>query len=287
MIFAKIKGSKRQPPEHRVLFVNPESSNDFHFYLPPTISEKTKFNPEKKLDSHEWFYVELSPDQIGSMIQPYLINENSSADLNKAIESDYSVIEVVYRVIHSTIIFTKITDSFRIRNRILLKFHDLEQAKLIKEESSIEFSGKKDAYFDGNNRLYFRDFSKIRSMFPGIEEFYREATQSEKQEFLDNDLFDVEDIEPDQIGQRDSSRIAAILNDDTIGLRDGSNTTKILRAAQEFAELGIHVQSGRLIMKDKKDLHTILNLITSRYYISDITGKKMQSYGSAALDTTE
>lgn len=288
MIFAKIKGNKKNPPEHRILFPNPDSSDKFNFYLPPPISQSTKYNPEKKLESNEWFYVELSQAQVESMIMPYLSNASSSADLNKSIQSDYSVIEVVYRVIDQQVIFTKITESFKIRNRLLLKFHDTEEAELVREEHSIEFTGKKDAYFNGSNKLYFKDFGKIKSLFPGIEIFFREATHEEKTAFLENDLFDVENIDPDKIGQRDSSRIAVVLNDSSIGLTDGSNKGKILKAAREYSDLGIEInENDKLIIKDNSDLKQVLDLVTSRYYTSEITGQKMKSYGSTKIESSE
>jgi hypothetical protein len=287
MIFAKIKGTKKHPSEHRILFSDGKDSEQFNFYRPPVMHEKTLFNPDKKLESSEWFYVKLSADQVSTMIKPYSENEQTSADLNTTIESDYMVIEVVYRVIDKTVIFTKITDGYKIRNKRLVKFYDLKEAQLVHEESSIEFSGKPDAYFDGVDKLYFKDFSKIRSLFSGIDIFYREATHDEKRNFLDNDLFEADDIAPDNIGTRDSSRIAMVMDDDAIGLADGSNLTKILEAARNYPEVDIEISNDdKIIMKDNKDLKRVLNLITSRYYISDITGKKMESYGSGALSKT-
>lgn len=289
MIFAKLKPEPRKPPQHRILFLDtPENTRKFQFYLKPAIPESTKFNPEKKLNPHEWFYVELSEEQKSKLIYPYSSNQTSTADLNNAVESDYSVVDVVYRVFaDGKIIFTKITNKYKIRNQMWLKFYDTEQAVLQKQENYVEFTGNRDAYFDGINKIYFRNFSTVRSMFPGIEDFYREATLEEKQRFLGNGLFKADDIDPNKIGSRDSSRIAVVLNDESIGLTTGRNNAKILSAAREFDDLGIEISADRICIKNPGELRTVLNLLTSRYYISEITGKKMESFGSTTLETAQ
>lgn len=285
MIFAKVRVTN-STSEHRVLFSDSDESDDFNFYLVPAISSSTAYNFEKKLESDEWFYVTLNAEQIESMIQPYIHNEANSADLNNAIESDYSIIEVVYRVFESDVIFTKITNGYKVQSRKVIGLFDTGESQLITESNAIVFSGAKDAYFNSSeSRLYFKKFSKINSMFPGIEVFFKEATSQEKQSFLDNGLLDVDNIVPDDIGQYDSSRIAAILADESIGFASGAKSTEILNAAQNFSELEIEVSGeSKIVVKDKKDLKKVINLITSRYYVSDITGEKMQSYGSAAIE---
>lgn len=286
MIFAKLKPERRQPSQHRILFPDTQATDTkFRFYHKPTIHESIKFNPEKLLDESEWFYIELTLDQKDNLISPYESNQISTVDLNNALESDYMVVEVVYRVFEGgEIIFTKITNKYKIRNKMWLKFRDTEEAELQKETNYVEFTGNVDAYYDGSQKIYFKKFSTVRSMFPGIEEFYREATAEEKQRFLDNNIFDVTELEPNDIGSRDSSRIAIVMNDESIGLSDGSNRDNILAAAQQFSELEIELADNKLVLRDTAALKKVLNLLTSRYYVSEITGKKMESYGSVAIE---
>lgn len=286
MLFAKVKGTKNNPPQHRILASDENSLEQFNFYFIPNIIAKVKFNPDRRLESEEWYYVELNPEQISSMINPYILNEQTSGDLNKAVQSDYESIEVVYKVEESRAIFTKITDGYRVKNRTLLKFHDLEQVQVVQEHDSILFNGDVHAYYNGAGKLYFRDFGKIRSMFRGIDVFYREATQEEKRKFLDDELFDAREIDVDHIGQRDSARIAMVLNDEIINFEDTTTHENIIAAAQKFSditELEI-TDTSKIVLNDTNDLKRILNIILSRYYVSEITGQKMESYGSAAVN---
>lgn len=51
-----------------------------------------------------------------------------------------------------------------------------------------------DAIYDiENDILYFRDLGRIKPIFKGIEELYREATQQEVTDFLSNDFLELTD----------------------------------------------------------------------------------------------
>lgn len=285
MLFAKIKGFKGTPPQHRVLASDEESVKQFYFYTIPNIHEGVKFNPDRKLEQSQWYYVELTSDHIAKMIDPYTDNEKASADLSNTVQADYEVVEVVYRVYGKAAIFTKITNSYRVTNKRFMKFLDLEQVKVVEEGHSIEFSGEVHAYYDGRGKLYFRDFSKVRSMFPGIDDFYREATREEKQRFLDNEVFNVTELEAEHIGQLDSKRIALVLEDENIKFELDATRQKIIDSAKHYAEeKGIEItDNNQIVLASPQDLKKALNIILSKYYISEITGQKMESYGSAAM----
>lgn len=289
MLFAKTKGSNRNPAQHRILASDDAALEQFDFYFAPNIIGKVPFNPDKKLESEEWYYVQLNQERIEQMIKPYTDNERRSGDLNNTVQSEYQTIEVVYRVIGSHAIFTKITDSYRIKNRTIVKLYDLEQAKVIRESSSIEFNGEVHAYFDGSNRLYFRNFSKVRSMFPGLDDFYRDATREEKQRFLDSPIFTLGAVELSAIGQNDSKRIAVVLNDTKIDFESSARQEKIIDSARHFSEeIELDVTSdGKIVLDEPVDVKKALNVIMSKYYISEVTGEKMESYGSSAINKAE
>jgi hypothetical protein len=285
MLFAKISGSSGAAAQHRIIASSEESLEQFNFYQMPNIHQQVRFDPDRKLESDQWYYVELTPEQTESMLSPYLNNESSSADLNKTVQSDYDVIETVYRVDAGKAIFTKITDSYRIRNKMILKFHDTEQAEIIQEANSIEFNGDVHAYYDGANKLYFRNFGKIRSMFPGIEEFYRKATQAEKQRFVDNAIFHNTGVDVDTIGQIDSRRIATVLGDLSIDFENEEKHPTIISAANHYADLlSLEVNENKITLNDKSDVTKALKVLLGRYYVSEITGQRMESYGSSTLE---
>lgn len=282
MFLAKLKGKTGQ---HQILMNDNNELNSINFYKAPNIIEAVLYDPERKRQQNEWYYVELTDDQKQEMISPYLSKAESSADLNRSTKDDYQNIESVYRILDPDIIFTRITDGYKIENKMFLNFHDTGHATLETQKCAIAFNGVPDAYFDGDRRLYFRDFSKIRVLFDGIEVFFREATRSEKEAFLKKDLFDVDqNLTPDIIGQRASLQIAAILNDNSINLDDQESHEKIFSSIDKYPEASVVLSDlGKIYIRDNKELTRVLNLLSSRYYTSDITGKKMESYGSVTL----
>ncbi|HMI09936.1 MAG TPA: Kiwa anti-phage protein KwaB-like domain-containing protein [Candidatus Saccharimonadales bacterium] len=284
MIFAKMKSEGRNLPQYRLIASGESELRDFTFYSFPNIHLSTKFDPEKVLEGGQWFYVTLSDEQRESMISPYIGNEESSGDLNHTVESDYGSVEVIYRVDAGKAVFTKITDSYRIANKRILKFFDSERAQVFTEENSVEFSGEPHAFYDGAGILYFRSFKTIRSLFPGVEEFFRRATESEKQKFLDCAVFDNQGVSPDSIGQIDSRRIATILQDESVDIENTSQHQKIINAVGKYADyLGITIVNNKIVLKDKKDVTKVVKALLSRYYTSEITGLRMESYGSAKI----
>ncbi len=283
MFLAKLKGKRGA---HQILMQDSEL-RAVDFYIKPNILEATKYNPDKKLDQDQWFYVEVDDMQKQSMLGTYLELPQSSADLNHARVDDYKDIEAVYKTLENNeIIFTKITDSYKIENKILLKFHDTENAEITHQQNSIVFSGKADAYFDGEKKLYFRNYNTIRPLFPGIEDFFRAATHDEINKFLRNNFFDVDqNITPETVGQRAAKNIASILDDDGIDIESDTGKSKVLEYAANYPEAGVEVSEiDKIIIKDKKDLGKVISLLSSRYYTSEVTGKKMQSFGSTKIE---
>lgn len=284
MLLAKMKGKRG---DHQILMQGNELQA-VNFYIKPNILEATKYNPDKTLETDQWFYVEMNVEQKQGMLGDYIDLPQSSADLNHTRADDYKSIEAVYKTLdNNEIIFTKITDSYKVENKTLLTFYDTENVEITRQENSIVFSGKPDAYFDGESKLYFKKYNTIRSLFSGIEDFFRAATHDEIDKFLKNDFFDVDqNVTPETVGQQAAKRIASVLDDDGIDLDTDTGRNKVIDYADNYPEAGVEVSDlNKIIIKDTKGLGGVLSLLGSRYYTSEVTGKKMQSFGSTKIET--
>lgn len=282
MIFAKLKSNQE---EHRILASDPANVELFYFYKTPSIDKALRFNPEIKLESNEWYYVTLKKEHLDRMIKPYLTNATSTGDLNNAAASEYQEVECIYRIFDAEkIIFTRITPSFKVTSRKILRFHDTEQAEVCTEKDSIIFDGGIDAYFDGTDKIYFKKFSRLTTIFPGFEEFHRLATEVEMQSFLDHDLFEVDNLEPHMIGQKDSKKIARILADDDIKLLSGESDASILASVKVRPELKIEVtDDSKILLKNKFALKPVIKVIMGNYFKSEITGEQLEAVGTMPL----
>lgn len=277
---------KGKRSEHRILMQGNELRN-IDFYSVPNIVEAIRFNPERKPDPGQWCYIEMDDVHKDSMLGRYVAAEASTGDLNPATKNDYQDIDAVFRIFSADgrIIFTKITNSYKVENKIFLRFYDEQRAKVVTQEHEIAFSGKPDAYYDGSVRLYFKDYPTIRELFPGIEDYFRQATQDEVDRFFASDLLDVdESVKSAKIGQRHSHRIASILDDENIDMISNQGKVKILSYAENYPESQVrYSETGKLLIAEKKDLGRVLDLLGSKYYTSEVTGKKMAAFAGSEI----
>lgn len=84
-----------------------------------------------------------------------------------------------------------------------------EQARLIKEDNILVIKDNPDCVFVKDiDKLYFKNLNAITSIFNGINELYREATDSEVETFLSMDIINLEsDFSKDQVKTPNRRRI--------------------------------------------------------------------------------
>jgi hypothetical protein len=282
MFMAKLKGRRG---ECRVIFSDDADLDRLQFYQPPAITNARAYNPDENLEDDEWWCIELDEAQRTNMVGGYYEYPLSSADTNPIGDDEYKNIEALYLVRDTEILFTKITERYRIRNKRFIRFDGDPQ--LDEESNAVEFTGRPDAYYDGSGRLYFQNFSTIRPLFPGIEDFFRVATREEKETFLGKSFFAVEGIDPDKIGIRYAKRIAAVLADASLNLDDAATQQKLRDYSQRYQEVGVNIDDNKLVIRTNKDLSNVLNLLSGRYYMSELTGEKMVAQATTKINESE
>ncbi len=282
-LYAKTNG---KDGGHKIIFSNKAEIEQTDFFDIPDIDtgKLYEYNPEMNLEIDEWFYIDLDDEHM-QCVEEYIINAADSVNINPIESSDYSKIIAVYKtfgVDKVSFVLEKITNSSRITNRRFLNLFG-DHPELIMQQSSIIFSGKVDAYFDGERRIYFKSFSTIRSLFDGIEDYYREATQSEVEEFCACSILQVADHATDKIGIRSLKRIAAIMADPEINLKDDKFLQKLKTYACKYPESQLQLEDEKIVINNEKDLSAFTMLAGGRYYKSELTGEKMAATSATKL----
>ncbi|MDR0580340.1 MAG: hypothetical protein LBG21_07050 [Campylobacteraceae bacterium] len=285
-LFVKLKGRRG---ENKVVFTDDENIQKVSFFaLPIILPDKIiQFDAERKIEYDEWFYIEID-NEHSTMMDTFVNCSQNTADINTILADDYSKVETIFKIETTEdekhqIIFQKITNANRIESKTLLLFVG-DHPEIVKQDKSIDFSDRVDAYFDGENKIYFRNFSTIRSLFEGIEDYYREATDDEVQRITQNIMLQVN--EGINVGVRNRKKIATILSDENIKLDDVNFQNKIREYAKKYPEISIETtQDGKYIINDNKDLEIFLALVGGRYYTSEITGEKMEAKAIEKLRT--
>lgn len=276
---AKLKNN-----EHIIIFDTPEDIAKLDFYNIPNIHIEKEFNPDISLEQDEWFFVLLNETKKNEMIKEYFECVDNSVELNKITKDNYQNIESCYLIDDNKIIFTKITKGYLVRDTKFLYFSNL-WAEVHEQKDSISFSWIVDAYYDWVDKIYFKNYSKVKSLFKWFEDYYKQATNEQKDEFLNNDFFisdkDISDI---KVWDRNLRKIAYLIEEKKIDLSDKKLRDKYLDYAKEYWELDIRITTDwKLEFDTNKDITNILNLLEEHFYTTPITWEKREINSSKKI----
>ena len=117
-----------------------------------------EFNPDRKLEKDEWYFVTPKTEQKNEIIQPYLNIISSSDGMNLITSKEYPFIRAICLIEKNDtgserIILTRVFPRFFTLSKKILKWHD--GPELEKQHSSVDFTGSIDAFWNGS-MLYFK-----------------------------------------------------------------------------------------------------------------------------------
>ena len=255
-----------------------DNSDDIAELVAPMIEpeNRIKFNPEIKLEHEEWFYIEIDDVHI-SMVKEYEDKFSNTAGLNDVTEEEFSQIDLIFRKVENDgLVFQKITKSRRMVDKSILKWiPNIGKPERTIIENGIELKSEIDAYFDGNDRLYFKNFRTIRSLFKGIDDYYRIASQAEVDEFKEFNL--VCFVKEFKI-KTNNLKMLAVLKDYGIDLNDVAVKSTLLRTYSQYPRQEFDLDQNNIFQIDSnKKLTSFLKLALGRLYTNPITHDKMEA----------
>jgi len=260
-----------------------DNSDDISELVAPKIEPENciEFDPELILEAEDWFYIEIDDEHI-SMIKEYEDKFSNTAGLNNVTEEEFSKIGLIFRKVENNgLVFQKITQSKRMVDKSILKWkYNSRRAERTIIENGIELKSENDAYFDGIDRLYFKNFRTIRSLFKGIDDYYRIASLAEVDEFKE---FNLVSFVSDFKIKTDNLKMLAILKDDEIDLSNTTIISTLLTSYEQYPEQDFKVSEGRFIIDTNKQLTSFLKLALGRLYTNPITKHKMEASSARRL----
>ncbi len=161
---------------HKVL-----STSEDIFEL-PDLTNFVPYSPSTNLEDGEWFCIDdfLSTSYSNDFLSKTM--PLNTTTLNQLPVDKFSKIKYLCVERGDKKLFQKMLPS----QFISKKWFSVSDAPVLNSsEKIISFHSTPDSIYDStNDKLYFRDISKAKAIFKGIEELYREATQEEVTEFL-------------------------------------------------------------------------------------------------------
>lgn len=146
-----------------------------------------EYNPDHNLDEDSWFKVEefsKKPFFLDLLSQPIDVK-----DYNELSKEKFDSISCIIGLQGDDVYFQKVTPSSFIRRKFILFG---EVAKLEDSADRILVKANPDAiYIRKIDTLIFKDIASISSIFKGIDQLYKEATEDEVNEFLKYDFIQI------------------------------------------------------------------------------------------------
>lgn len=216
---------KLKNDQNVLVFDNAELDGLKDVYKVPNVTLAIPFEVDtRKLAEGEWYYFVLTEEEKQEMLGGF-VSEDTSVGLDTMVADYYSELKAIYLVSGEERIFTKVTPRQVLRSQKYVSFG--EKPSLVEQGNAIRLTGEVDAYWNGS-RLFFKKFTLIQSLFPGIKKMYRQVTEQGTNEFLSSTLFELKsEMSSEIIGLRNRRKMVSIIESKTIDLKDEKSAVNI------------------------------------------------------------
>lgn len=264
-IFAKVRIPTTNKKYRKIL----STSDEVYPSFDEIVSSIIPYDPQTLLDEGEWFILgnfSNSPFAI-DIVQ----NNLSSANYDLLDKSLTTKIEYLFVENNSNIFFQSVGKSSFIQKKKI--FYLGGDFKFDNKSSYIVVNDVPDAIFmQERNSLYFRKLSSITRIFKGIDQIYREATDSETSAFLQQPFIDLKnDFDHSCVGVANRKRIA--LAEDTLKKLNESEKSQVFSYIGEYCPTLISSKDS-FEVRNEDDLKMILFGIEQRFYTTPVGGEK-------------
>lgn len=243
------------------------------------ITSSSLYTPGASLEEGEWFYVNnaskeeykvdiMKPiqDSSGSEVQ-----QIDTVDFNSLNKSEISKIDFIFLEIGNVICFQKISRVNSVSKKGIIYFG--ESFEYQKDRQEIIINKHPDAIYDRiSDKLYFKRLESITSIFKGIDQIYREATDTEVREFLGSDFIKLkEEYGIDSVKTANRKRIALAQN--TLNNLNDDEKKDIFKYIGEYCPKLV-ASDNSFEIGSEEELKLLLYGIEQRFYTTIVGNEK-------------
>ena len=261
-----VKLKQREKDKYRKLL----SIND-NLYAPFTISADmvSTYTPGALLEEGEWFCLqEMSKKEFCIDV---LKADYSSVDFRTLDRGDFKKIDFLFVVTEKYIVFQNISKTKLLSKRCIFALGEGYQYQ--DDCSEIVINDIPDAIYDKtNDTLYFRRLESITSIFRGIDQLYREATDEETTQFLNNEFVNLKDgYSTASVKTANRKRIALAMK--TLNALKDNDRKNIFAYIGEYCP-ELQVSEDSFDVGTEEDMKKLLFGIEQRFYTTPVGGEK-------------
>ena len=210
------------------------------------------------LENGEWFYVENAKEQ------PYALD---------LFNHNYQTVDIDYLIVQSgdDLFFQNVTKARLVSKKSIIRSG--ENFEYNNNRQEIVINDLPDAiYVFSENRLYFRKLESITSIFKGIDQLYREATNAEVDDFLGNDFISLQDEYcTSKVKTANRKRIA--LAKKTLDELDETDKKKVFDYIGDYCP-DLKSEDNSFKIGSEDELKMLLYGIEQRFYTTPVGGEK-------------
>ncbi len=261
-VIAKVKGRSRTPIYRKML------SGAELYSLPDNLADSIPYSPSSLLEENCWYKIsEFSETQFFPSI---LSGPLSSADYNMLSKDEFSNIDYIISYQEGVYYYQNIGKS-NLQPKSMI--HCGDDYKYIKEDKCININKEPDAFYClSNDTLFFKNLSRITSMFKNIGDLYREATQDETEAFLRRDFITpIDGFDANCVKTANRKRIALAL--DTLNGFTADSKRKVFGYIKKYCP-HLNYANNSFSISNEDELKQLLYGIEQRYYTTLVGNEK-------------
>jgi hypothetical protein len=181
-VFAKVKGDRKKP------FVKVLSNHTLFNLVNVDVDFCVDYVPDHNLDEDAWFKVEEFSKKVFCI--DLLRCDFDSKEYEDLKKDQFQKISYIFAVQSDDFYFQKVSPSVFLSKKIIA-FGEI--AKIEESAGRLVVNSVPDAvYLKAKDALIFRSLATVSSIFKGIDDLYREATNEDVGKFLDSSFIELD-----------------------------------------------------------------------------------------------
>jgi hypothetical protein len=274
-VLVKVKGLRKNP------YLKLISDHTLFETVAVNVATCVPYNPDHNLDEDCWFKIAQFSQQ------PFCIDllkgDFDSKDYSDLKKEQFSKIAYLFSVQGNDFYFQKVTPSLFIRKKTVV----FGEAAIVEEsDNRLVINSKPDAvYLKAIDVLIFRNLATISSIFSGIDELYKEATNEEVTEFLDESFIELtNDYGVEKVSKPNRKRVALAMA--TLDTMSDMDKASIFSYIDEYcgAKLKLDKETNKFEVSTDDDLKLLLYGIEQRFYTTPIGQERRLANSVQTLD---
>ncbi|MDA0149220.1 ATP F0F1 synthase synthase [Vibrio sp. LaRot3] len=274
-VLAKVKGLRKKP------YFKLISNNSLFDAVQVDAATCVPYDPDHNLDEDAWFSVEGFSQKTFCL--DLLKSQFDSKDYDDLKKEQFGKIGFVFAIQGGDFYFQKVTPSLFIRRKTLV----FGEAATIEEDANrLVINSEPDAvYLTQSDTLIFTNLATISSIFKGIDVLYKEATDQEVEQFLEEDFIELaDDYNLAKVSKPNRKRIALAM--DTLNAMETEERDQMLSYIHSYCDqkLRFDTDNGKFEIKTDDELKYLLYGIEQRFYTTPLSKERRLANSVQSMD---